>query len=64
MSNSFRKAHIAVYVTNPSNPRVVTVIQPRNSIGQFLSPNANAAVSAATAHTSVNGTVTFKGGNR
>lgn len=55
-----QNSHIAVHVSE-RNTRVTTVIQPRNSLGQFLTPVAEAAVTATSFHSTVNGAVTRRG---
>jgi hypothetical protein len=57
-----KKAHLAVHISNSSGTPVTRiVIQPRNSLGQFLSPSIRYARSIFTNHITMNGEVVRRG---
>jgi hypothetical protein len=66
MNTRKRNAHLALHLkreANGSNPNVLvatTVIQPRNALGQFLSPN-RAFSRVTSTHATLAGSVIRKG---
>jgi hypothetical protein len=56
------KAHLAVHVSyNNGIPVTKTVIQPRNTLGQFQSPSAKALRQVLSSHATLNGEVVRRG---
>jgi hypothetical protein len=57
-----KKSHLAVHISNrKGNTVAVTVIQPRNRLGQFMTPAARAIRSVISSHATLNGEVVRKG---